>query len=85
MQRISLRPDPPVQGGDVEICYDFDGSGQSQVTIMVTFFPGSETSEHTLTPSEPCVIVAVPDNAQSITVEDRSGTSPEKRAPVDPA
>ena len=82
-QRITLDPDPPVQGQDVTICYRFDGSGVSSTTLRVTFDSGTPT-DYEVSTSQPCVTIPVPDSATSITVEDMNGPSPDKNAPVSP-
>jgi len=84
-QRISLNPDPPVQGQNVNVCYNFDGTTLAQTTLEVTFDPGAHSSNHTVTPDDPCATVVVTDDATSIIVEDLDGPSPAKSAPVDPA
>ena len=80
-QRITLVPDPPIQGQNVEICYDFAGSGVTSATLRVTFTPGGST-EYPVKVDDPCVTVFVPENATSILVEDLDGPSPNKDAPV---
>ncbi len=83
-QRITLDPDPPVQGQDVKICYAFSGSGVTSTTLRVTFYPGGGSKDYSVTDSNPCVTVKVPDTATSILVEDLDGPSPDKNAPVVP-
>jgi hypothetical protein len=82
-QRISLDPDPPVQGKPVKICYNFAGSGISGTTLRVSFDDGTGT-DHEVSAASPCVTVTVPASATSITVEDLVGPSPDKNAPVSP-
>ena len=82
-QRITLDPDPPVQGQRVRICYDFDGSGLSSTTLGVSFDGGDET-DHEVDAENPCVTIDVPDGAILITVSDSSSVSPNKTAPVVP-
>lgn len=84
-QRISLNPDPPTQGQNVDVCYNFDGLTLGQTTLEVTFSPGGQTSTHTVTPDNPCAAVAVPDNATAVLIVDQDGPSPDKSSPVDPA
>jgi hypothetical protein len=72
-----------VQGGTVRICYDFDGSGLTQTRLTVTFTPGNQTAEYTVTEANPCVNVTVPANATSILVHDVDGTSPDQAAAID--
>lgn len=83
-QRISLDPDPPVQGQPVEICYDFSGLELNSTRLKVTFKPQTEApTEHTVTPGDNCVTVQVPAGAESILVEDLDGPSPDKGAIVE--
>ena len=79
---ITLKPDPPIQGQDVEICYDFP-QGVDEVDLKVTFTPGGTTT-HRVTAADPCVDVPVPDDATTILVQDMSGASADKAAPVVP-
>ena len=83
-QRISLNPEPPIQGQGVEVCYDFRGTDLSQTTLRVIFDPGGASTDHDVTPASPCVTVSVPGNATSIKVEDLTGDSPDKTSEVDP-
>ncbi|MCR9244659.1 MAG: hypothetical protein NXI31_06475 [bacterium] len=78
-QLISLDPYPPVQGQAVKICYTFEG-GVTSVSITVSFSPSGPTSTHTLTPSDNCVTIGVPNDAEDITVVDNSGASPNKES-----
>lgn len=82
--RISLNPQDPVQDKDVTICYDFNGSGLTQTTLEVSFSPGSDTADYTVTADNPCVTIHVPANATSIIVTDQSGVSPPESAEVRP-
>ncbi|MCK5940913.1 MAG: hypothetical protein KAI24_02995 [Planctomycetes bacterium] len=81
-QRITLDPDPPVRGSSLEVCYDFDGSGQTTTTLRVTFDPGGQQTDHDVHDQSPCFSLTVPTNASSIRVEDLSGVSPTKTSPV---
>lgn len=84
VQRISLNPDPPIAGADVEICHDFTGSDVEQTDLVVTFGPrDTPGGEHQVSKESPCVTVKVPAAATSITVEDLLGPSPDKWAPVE--
>lgn len=83
-QRITLDPDPPVQGRQVTICYNFAGSGVTSTTLRVTFDDGSST-DYEVTTDSPCITIGVPGTATSILVEDLDGPSPDKAAPVKPA
>ena len=82
-QRITLDPEPPAQGKDVEICYDFAGSGLASTTLSVSF-DGGEPDDLAVTPEDPCVVVGVPDNATRIVVADASGVSPNKTSAITP-
>jgi hypothetical protein len=82
-QRITLDPEPPIRGQSVTICYEFDGSGLTEVVLAITFSPPPVTVFRTVTTTDPCADVDVPDGAQSITVADESGTSPDKVSPVE--
>lgn len=84
-QRITLDPDPPKQGSQVTICYDFDGSGVESTTLRVTFSPSGVATSCPVSKKAPCATVTVPSDATSITVEDEDGPSPDKIAPVTPA
>lgn len=83
-QRITLNPDPPVAGQTLEICYDFSGLGLDKMRLRVTFDPDVVSpAEYSVTPDHPCVTILVPEGAQSITVEDLDGPSPDKNAPIE--
>jgi len=81
-QRISLDPEPPVHGQSVKICYAFDGLQQNEVVLAITFLPPPVTIYRTVTRTAPCVDVDVLIDAEQITVEDESGSSPDKLSPV---
>lgn len=76
-QRITLDPQPPVQGKPLTICYDFAESGLSSTTLTVTFDVGTPAS-YEVSAQNPCVTIDVPANAANITVSDASGVSPDK-------
>lgn len=77
-QRIQFAPSPPVQGQWLTICYDFEGVEIGQTRVSVDFKPGGEPSEHTLTPEANCVSIYVPQDAETIVVEDLDGPSPDR-------
>lgn len=86
LQRISFNPDPPVQGEEVEICYNFDGSGISSTTLEVTFTTASGSllvSSHEVTAGGNCFKLGVPADAETILVHDEDGPSPDKAAIVE--
>ena len=82
MQRITLIPDPPVEGVSLQVCYAFDGSGLTQVTLTIVFTPGGQSSSPNVSESAPCTTVAVPHGAQRVTVTDQGGSSSSISSPV---
>lgn len=74
-QRITIDPDPPVQGQSVTVCYDFAGTALQKVDLVLSYTP-SGTVLVTVTPAAPCAIAAVPGNATSLKIVDLTGTSP---------
>lgn len=84
-QRITLNPDPPVQGQSVTICYDFDGAGVDATRIRVTFGPGEDAVTYALEVEDNCITITVPDGSTSIEVVDLEGSSPTRTAPVSPS
>ncbi len=86
-QLIKLNPSPPVQGKDVEICYDFaNAGGITETTLRVSFTPNDGSTDYTVSsPNNMCVTVPVPPNGLQIMVEDLGGPSPDKVEPVTPS
>lgn len=85
-QRITLNPDPPVQGQEVDICYDFVGSGVTSTRLRVTFTSSTGDppgAEYEVDEANNCVKVTVPSDAETILVEDLDGPSPDQSAIVE--
>lgn len=80
-QRITLDPNPPVQGEDVTITYDFSGLSLAETRLQI-LFDGDSGPVITVTPDDPSQTVPVPASADTILVEDLDGPSPDKSAPV---
>lgn len=78
---ISVDPDPPQQGEDVRVCYNFDAITGDSVSLRITFDPGG-TETVTVTRAERCVTVSVPQEAGVYLIEDLSRQSYDKGGPV---
>ena len=84
-QRISLNPEPPVQGQEVAITYDFSGLALEETRLRVTFSPGGTPVIYHVTVGDPSVGVPVPGDATSVLIEDLDGPSSDKASAVEPA
>lgn len=72
---FTINPDPPTQGGKMEINYDFGESPSTSVTLRVTFdLPGGKEKvvKVSVTRANPSASVIVPSDASSGTIEDLS-------------
>lgn len=83
-QRISFNPDPPSAGSYCQICYDFSGLEISSTELRVSFDPAVVSpATYTVTKDAPCITIMIPE-AESVTVEDLDGPSPDKYAGITP-
>ena len=76
-QRITISPNPPVAGQQLEICYDFTGMpGTSSATLNIDWTPDSVPSTSVeVTAEEPCVTITVPLDADTYLIKDETGES----------
>lgn len=82
-QLITVNPDPPKAGNDLEICYQ--GTGLSQITLDIDWTP-SGLSPTSVTISFPpgCATIAVPATATEIEITDPTGGSEAYASNVSP-
>ena len=84
-QLISLNPEPPVQGGKVEIGYDAPNEDpEATFTLRITWSPSGDTEDIEV-PNGGSVEVDVPSDATNILIEDLDGPSPDKSSAVEPS
>lgn len=75
---ISATPNPTVQGGTIEVCYDFtDPEAPPSTTLHLEWTPDTVEgqSELLLNPQTPCGEVAIPHDAAALRIVDDSGVS----------
>lgn len=84
--KITVSPDPLVQGQSGKICYDFDKEDPDPVTLEITWFTlsGSTVQTINVTRSNPCETVQVPSDAVSVTIADQSGGAADYNGSVQP-
>lgn len=76
---IDVNPTVPVQGGNMEICYNFGPNPPSEVKLKIEFEleDGTKAKQTiTLKPSGGCKTIIVPDTAVDYLVSDESGAAP---------
>ena len=74
---ISVNPDPMVQGETAQVCYDFGGNPGS-VTLDITWTPPGYPTEVTIVANGSlCQEIDVPEDAELVLIEDRTGKSPD--------
>lgn len=85
---ITVTPDPPVAGQSATICYDFSKleNPPASITLSLTWSPSSVTGPTTVTvtPTQHCVTITVPDDATGLTVDDPTDNSLPWDGPVAP-
>ena len=83
---ITLNPQQPVAGQQLQICYDFAGTDASSVTLKVEFdLLGSEEQDvrtYTVTSEDNCVTVIVPSDALFVRVSDQTLNATDATASV---
>ncbi|MEO0479584.1 MAG: hypothetical protein AAF196_08900 [Planctomycetota bacterium] len=78
---ISISPNEPTAGDQMEVCYDFVQSTVDTVELRITFDlvpTGTHVVTVTVTKTDNCKKVNVPSDADSGTVEDLSQQAPDK-------
>lgn len=59
----------------INVCYDFQASGQNQQITLRVYYHGWGDQTITLTPNLPCQQITVPVGCTGITIEDHTGGS----------
>lgn len=74
MNPISLSPTSVAPGGNLTICYVDSDAFPLPVTLTLTWTPaGLQPTSITLTASDPCETIQVPDAATSLLIADGRG------------
>lgn len=88
-QRFSINPDPPTQGQQATVCYDFAGLTDTSVQVTLDWYPDPDSAEVIQRPDPPatkgCVTITVPGNAETLILTDPSGGSEDFSTSVTPA
>ncbi len=82
IRRITIEPDPPAQGGKLDVSHDFSGEAPDNTVLRVRFEPALGSSDHEVSTGAASVTIDVPREATFVSIEDLKGPSPRKVAPV---